>query len=91
MTIKHTHWLYGMGPDKEVKFNKPIKIETDCTKCIHNKVCDHVMEKRCVNYEFGTSVGSGCVACIHRFTRYDKDKIPCFHCNDFSPIKKNKS
>jgi hypothetical protein len=38
------------------------------------------MEKRCENYQFGTSEGGGCHACLHRFTRFDKDSVPCFTC-----------
>ena len=88
--IKHTHWLYGFGPDKEVKFNTPIKVEDDCVKCLHNKVCNRSMDKRCENYEFGSSSDLNCCqSCIHKYTRYDKDKIPCFKCKDFLPIKNN--
>lgn len=58
--------------------------ESNCAKCIHRRVCDGDMEKRCSNYELGTSAGKGCDGCIHRFTRFDDDKkkIPCFYCED---------
>ena len=77
-----THWLYGRGPDKLLDFKREIDVETDCGKCIHREVCDLQMEKRCENYEFGTSGAKSCHSCIHRFTRYenDKDKVPCFSC-----------
>lgn len=81
----HTHWLFGHGPNKELKFNVFVLKESSCGECLHNKVCDHIMEKRCVNYEFATSEHTSCAGCIHRFTRFDKDdtKIPCFRCPDF--------
>jgi hypothetical protein len=75
-----THWLYGSGPDKLLDFKREIDVETDCGKCIHREVCDRKMEKRCENYAFGTSGAQGCHSCIHRFTRYDKDAVPCFSC-----------
>ena len=96
--IVHTHWNYGMGPNKELKFNCAMRVETQCSKCAHNKVCDHKMEDRCVNYKFGRSDEKSCLSCVHRFTRFDtyrrkeepeKDNsIPCFKCDDFMPIKK---
>lgn len=75
-----THWLYGRGPDKILDFKREIDAETDCSKCIHRTVCDHKMERRCENYVVGTSAGKDCQACSHRFTRYDKDAVPCFSC-----------
>jgi len=78
-----THWLYGFGPNKEVKVNVEIDEETDCSPCVHRKICDYTMEKRCLNYMRGTSEGRGCTSCLLRFTRYDKDKIPCFICVNF--------
>ena len=81
-----THWLFGSGPDKVLNFAREIEAETDCSKCIHNKVCGHDMEKRCDNYEFGTSTGRGCQACLHRHTRFDNDHVPCFSCPSFQAI-----
>lgn len=78
-----THWLYGWGPNKEVHFKVEIEEETDCTKCMHVRVCYLANEYRCSNYEFADSRGISCDGCIHRFTRYDKEMIPCFHCVDF--------
>jgi len=78
-----THWLFGNGPNKEVHFIKEIDEETDCVKCIHLKVCNKEMFYRCVNYEFGTSEYKECQSCIHKYTRWDKDSIPCFYCTDF--------
>jgi len=75
-----THWLFGRGPDKILDFKREIDEETDCGKCIHREVCDRNMEKRCENYKFGTSEGRSCQACLHRYTRYDKDSVPCFSC-----------
>ena len=66
------------------KFVEEILHETNCKKCIHNKVCNHQKERQCINFWLGTTTEKGCMACTHRFTRYDKvNKIPCFKCNDF--------
>ena len=73
-----THWLFGRGPDKVLDFKREIDEETDCSKCIHREVCDRNMERRCENYVFGTSAGHGCQGCLHQYTRYDKDPVPCF-------------
>lgn len=80
-----THWLFGRGPDKILDFKKEIDVETDCGGCIHNEVCDHNNEKRCENYVFGDSRGKSCQGCLHKYTRYDKDKVPCFTCPWFRP------
>lgn len=90
--IVHTHWLFGRGPNKVLDFKHPVAVETKCADCIHTHVCSHVMERRCVNYTCGTSDGSGCHSCSHRFTRFDdhnqgKDAVPCFHCKEFLPNK----
>jgi hypothetical protein len=84
---KINHWLYG-------KDNRKFQIdeETNCNQCIHLKLCNklHVpesMESLCKNYHFGTSQYRGCGGCLHRFTRYDKDKIPCFICKFFEEKK----
>lgn len=78
-----THWLYGLGPNKEIKFNIEIDEETKCIHCTHNEVCDRDVSKRCSNFWWGTSAETGCMSCTHRFTRWDKEKIPCFHCKWF--------
>lgn len=78
-----THWLFGRGPDKLLDFAREIEAETDCARCIHGEVCDRNMEKRCDNYKFGTSESRGCHGCLHRFTRFDKDTVPCFTCHWF--------
>lgn len=57
--------------------------EHECFECIHNKVCRHDNEEFCLNYEFGTSQGKGCHSCLHRFTRWDSEHIPCFICKYF--------
>jgi len=67
----------------EIRMRIRVKEETDCRRCIHHKVCRIDMEKRCANYEMGTSEYPGCAGCIHRFTRWDRDGIPCFYCEDF--------
>ena len=74
-----THWLYGEGPDKRLRFAVEVDTETKCSTCLHREVCNIDMEKRCSNYSRGNS-GSDCSGCIHKFTRYDKDHVPCFHC-----------
>lgn len=85
-----THWLYGKGPEKRLMFVREVEVETDCGECIHRKVCDKVMENRCVNFEFGTSAAKGCHACLHHYTRFDiKDSVPCFSCPDFEPAPTN--
>lgn len=78
-----THWLYGWGPNKEIQFEVEVDKETDCSKCIHVTVCSHEKEHRCVNYKCG-SADASCDGCEHKFTRYDKEMIPCFHCNNYS-------
>jgi len=74
------HSLYG-----KCKFNKKVKKETNCVECVHNKVCRYDLAERCFNYEFGTSEGKldSCPSCIHRYTRWRQDNIPCFKCKDF--------
>jgi hypothetical protein len=44
-----------------------------------------VMEKRCINHNWGSSEGSGCHNCLHKYTKWDKDAVPCFKCKDFKP------
>lgn len=83
--IVHTHWLFGRGPNKVLDFKQPVAVETKCKDCLHAHVCSLQMERRCVNYECGTSNDSGCHSCSHRFTRWDKEAVPCFHCKDFLP------
>jgi len=48
-----THWLYGMGPNKEIKFNIEIDVETKCSDCLHREVCNIDVERRCSNFEYG--------------------------------------
>lgn len=74
-----THWLYGRGTDNRLHFAVEVDTETKCSTCLHIEVCNIDMEKRCSNYSCGNSDRS-CPGCIHRFTRYDKDHVPCFHC-----------
>lgn len=79
-----THWLFGHGPDRILDFNVEIDAETSCGGCAHKDVCDKQPSQRCSNYTWGTSEGSaGCAQCLHKYTRYDKDSVPCFHCKDF--------
>ena len=80
-----THWLYGMGPEHRLQFVREIDAETNCGACLHRKVCARVMEERCENFHFSTSQGKGCSACLHRFTRFDREAVPCFLCPDFLP------
>ena len=75
-----THWLFGRGPNKVLDFAREVDAETDCSKCTHREVCDRDMVKRCENYVFGDSAGKSCQGCSHRYTRYDKDAVPCFSC-----------
>jgi hypothetical protein len=90
-----THWLFGSGPNKEVKFNVEVDEEHSCCLCIHREVCDHDMSQRCSNY---MSVGScddpkACYSgCLHKYTRFDKDetKLPCFHCKWYLDAVKRK-
>lgn len=85
-----THWLYGFGDKKEIKFKIEIDAETNCDKCVHRLVCDKNNKlERCSNYVFGTSEGDeSCRSCLHRYTRWDKDSVPCFHCKNFNVIPK---
>ena len=74
------HWLYGKR-----EYNIDVSRETDCARCIHTEVCDHDVEKRCANYSWGNSGRHlyGCETCVHQYTRFDKDNIPCFRCTSF--------
>jgi len=72
------HRLYG-----NCRFNILVRIETDCSKCIHKRVCKRDVSLFCKNYEFGTSEYSGCCSCSHYFTRVDEVSIPCFRCSFF--------
>lgn len=75
-----THWLYGHGLDKILDFKREVDEETDCSACVHREVCGRDVEKRCENYQYGTSERSACQGCSHRFTRYDEKSVPCFSC-----------
>jgi len=59
--------------------------EKRCRWCVHSQVCSHDMSKVCKNYDWGTSAvpASHCNACIHHYTRYHEDGIPCFDCAYF--------
>jgi hypothetical protein len=80
MDAMKTHWLYGRGPDKALDFQREVDVETNCMECTHREVCGKDMEKRCENYVFGSSSGRDCQGCGHKYTRYDKDPVPCFSC-----------
>lgn len=83
--IEIKHWLYGI-----CKFNVLVKNETKCSQCLHVGVCGRKLTTLCANYEFGSSAEGfrGCQSCIHRFTRYDKNSIPCFRCFHFRRRKR---
>lgn len=71
------HWLHG-----KCYFNVGVDHEHDCRYCIHNFVCKRTMEDLCENFDWGTSEGrGGCDHCLHKYTRYNRDKIPCFSCS----------
>ncbi len=80
------HNLFG-----KIKLKKKKKKETNCFDCLHKKVCNQDMHKRCVNHEFGTSEYGieTCGSCSNHYTRWDTKPIPCFVCNDFLPIVSN--
>ena len=86
MTEKN-HWLYGKDKRK-FKIDK----ETDCSKCLYKKLC-FILQKSvsyeilCKNYKFGRSDYEGCHSCLHKFTRFDKETIPCFICKYFKEKK----
>jgi len=45
-----------------------------------------MMDTLCNNYLFGASDcrdQHGCSSCSHRYTRFDKDEVPCFTCKKF--------
>lgn len=70
------HWLHG-----KCYFNVDVEHEHECRYCTHNYVCKRTMEDLCENYDFGTSEGRGnCDHCLHKYTRYNRDKLPCFSC-----------
>lgn len=78
----YVHWLH-----KRHDFMHKVTVETNCSLCIHRKVCPREMNKRCVNYWFGTSEPpEGCGRCTHRFLRkmWNKDGFPCFFCREFA-------
>lgn len=77
MMMAKKHWLYS------VELKVDIEEETKCGDCIHYKVCSHAMEERCSNYRFGRSDETHCQSCTNHYARFDKDKVPCFHCGDF--------
>jgi len=79
------HWLYG-----KLEFKVDVSVEDECHKCIHWPVCNRDMESFCLNFNFGTTQGQigSCDRCIHRFTRWDKDRMPCFKCQYFEPLVK---
>ena len=78
-----THWLFESGPNKILEFAKEIDEESDCSACIHRLVCARDMHRFCGNFRLGTSGETGCQSCSHRYTRFDKDKVPCFTCPHF--------
>jgi hypothetical protein len=84
--IKHIHWLYGSGADKELHFKEAVAEETKCSQCIHVRVCSISVEKRCVNFERGTSLRDGCACCVHHYTRFDRQPVPCFLCRQFLDV-----
>jgi len=79
-----THWLYG-----EIKYKIEVDKDTDCNTCIHNHVCSHNKEARCVNFRHGDSQHDGCQGCEHKYPRYDRKPIPCFKCNEHNKEKPN--
>lgn len=72
------HSLFG-----KVELLVEVDVETSCKDCIHKMVCDRNMANRCKNYHFGNSSKRGCEQCHHHFTRFHKESIPCFFCEDF--------
>ena len=76
------HKIFG-----DCEFNVELKKEDNCSHCIHNMVCGRKMEELCRNYQFGTSEYSDCAGCIHRFTRWNNESIPCFKCRYFKEGK----
>ncbi len=69
-----------------------IKTESKCKICSYLKLCRLDVEKRCLNFEFGSSAEKGCFSCLHRYNRtkmngkkYDSIflRYPCFICKDF--------
>lgn len=80
------HWLYD-----KCEFETIVKKESSCLKCIHNNVCKSDYPDFCLNYIFGTSDVkplNSCQSCLHKYTRFDKDKILCFRCRHFRKRQK---
>jgi hypothetical protein len=73
------------------EFNVSVEKDHSCQECMHRKVCAFDMRRNCMNYIFGRSGPNvkidSCDSCTHRFTRYDKDPIPCFKCRFFNLIQ----
>lgn len=80
MSVVIDHWLF-----QKVKLNVLVEKETDCAQCGHWQVCSKTFESFCKNFEFGCAPARGCQACLHRFTRWHTDPIPCFECKHFTP------
>ena len=84
-TIKH--WLHG-----ECKFEELVDKETDCSTCIHIRVCKFDVSDFCINHIFSCSAKdmARCETCIHKFTRYDnRQPIPCFKCKFYKEEYEN--
>jgi hypothetical protein len=76
---KVKHWLH-----ENCEYNELVDKETICADCLHSKVCDRDVNKRCANFWFGDSSKLGCDSCTHHFSRFDeRQPIPCFYCADF--------
>jgi hypothetical protein len=78
VTVKHH--IFG-----HCTFEVLVEKNDDCTQCVHARVCSNRVNEFCDNYCFGTSADTGCHGCVHRYTRWDADPIPCFKCRYFSP------
>lgn len=87
MSIKIKHPIFSA-----TEFNIKVTKESDCSKCIHKRVCKKDMTILCKNYEFGSNVNGylGCNSCLHRYTRFDSMPIPCFRCKYYSRNKGEK-
>ncbi len=65
-------------------FKLVVRKESNCKKCIHDKICRYNIGDFCRNYEFERPTKiMQCNSCLHRDTRFPDHNIPCFRCKYF--------
>jgi hypothetical protein len=89
-----THYIFGRGPNKELKFNIEVDVEDECQTCVHRNICARDMQVCCPNFDNGRweenrrGGATGCFSCSHSYTRFDgKTSVTCFTCNYYEADK----